>query len=83
MEMRCFHYENVNKQKILSLWSTETRRCNIILDLVFDFERVLKLQQLLYFHRRTQARPCAERGPEFKGALFSYNHLSFFSDTKD
>ena len=31
------------------------RRFTIISDLDFDFERVLKLQQLLYFHPRTQA----------------------------
>ena len=32
-----------------------SRRCTIISDLDFDFERVLKLQQLLFFHPRTQA----------------------------
>ena len=32
-----------------------SRKCTIISDLGFDFERVLKLQQLLYFHSRTQA----------------------------
>ena len=31
------------------------RRCTIISELHFDFERVLKLQQLLYFHPRTHA----------------------------
>ena len=31
------------------------RRCAITSDLDFDFERVLKLQQLLYFHTTTQA----------------------------
>ena len=31
------------------------RRCTIILDLDYDFERFLKLQQLLFFHPRTQA----------------------------
>ena len=30
-------------------------RCTIISDLDFDFERVLKLQQLLFFRPRTQA----------------------------
>ena len=30
------------------------RRCTIISDLDFDFERVLKFQRLLYFHPRTQ-----------------------------
>ena len=31
------------------------RRCTIISDLDFDFERVLIFRQLLYFHPRTQA----------------------------
>ena len=31
------------------------RRCTIVSDLHFDFECVLKLQQLLFFHPRTQA----------------------------
>ena len=31
------------------------RRCTIISDLDFVFERVLKLKQLLYFHPRTHA----------------------------
>ena len=38
-----------------SFCSFFARRCTIISDLDFDFERVLKLQQLLYFHSRTQA----------------------------
>ena len=31
------------------------RRCTITSDLNFDFEGVLRLQQLFYFHPRTQA----------------------------
>ena len=56
--------------------------CTIISDLDFDFDRVLKRQQLLSFHPRIQVLPCAESCPGFKGALFFYNHLSFFSNTK-
>ena len=52
--------------------------CTIISELDFDFERVLKLQQLLYFHARTQAPPFAERCLGSKGASFFYIHLSFF-----
>ena len=55
------------------------RRCTIISDLDFDFERVPKLQQLLFFHSRTQAPPFAERHPGSIGALFFYNHLNFFN----
>ena len=50
-----------------------SRRSTIISDLDFDFERVLKLQQLLYFHPRTQASP---------KVLYSFTIiLSFFSTT--
>ena len=51
-------------------------RKRAILDLDFDFKPVLKPQQLLYFHPKTQAPLWAERHPESKVALLFYNHLS-------
>ena len=43
------------KSSICSFFTTFfSRRCIIISDLDFDFERVLKLQQLLYFYPKNQ-----------------------------
>ena len=48
-------YIFIQKVHFASFLLLFSRKCTIISDLDSDFERVLKLQQLLYFHSRTQA----------------------------
>ena len=46
------------------------RRCTIISDLNFDFEHVLQLQELLFFHARTQA---------LSKSSFFYTSITYFN----